>query len=871
MPKSWHGPFVVGHYDRSRGCLYLKREAEEGAENVLIPDVYPAIFVPRPQIKKFPGERYKDRIIDIRNEERYVRITLDSWTRRRDIDELLEECYARHCYPREADVPPIRRWFSDTGAKVSARTKALFFDLETHPLMPGFSDDAKAMHRVISWAAMDQDGNTFFDAARTDSNEQECRVIESFFALAAEYDTLLAWNGDNYDFFVLRARTSYQEMNIKWESWNWLDYMGVVKKCLMSISEPTFKRSFSLDNIGENVLGIRKLKPTVPMNSLHLLLGEREKELEAYNVRDVEIMVKLEEKHEFLKLHLAVCSICRMFPGGASLYPNALADGMMLRLAIQEGRHFRSRHSDPDVPETKFEGAYVMDAILGFHEGVQVIDLASLYPSIMISWNMSPDTKVSNGFTEDNAKHGAPNFNCATAPSTGVQFRTDREGMLPLALKRLLTQRKIYAQKAKDEPVGSEQWKIYGHMSTGVKVVANSMYGLLGSPYSRYFDRDIARSVTLTGQYLIKSVITFLENRGHKVIAGDTDSCFVRANESDTSAEIEAINTQLIPRITKESGCIENKVTMDFDKGYRVLLIQAKKKYAGRLSLYKGKRAADDIPPDIKGLEFQRSDQIRIAQRMQMHFVEKLLDPNANPLDIEQELREWGERFFFEDVPRSDIEITQSVSKHPSQYNPPGPAPRVALKMIEEGAEFFVGMKVPYVIVESNPSLVPVHADHYDGKFDREYYWTQKVLPPVQRLFDVRFPDHKLGDLKKKSTRAAHPLSNPGQGALKFGPGGAVRTRKVKAVPKPKARKVKRAVTTLCIDNTSKSVPTIKGIAKLVRASEVGEHRLKIAIHLELDEGPAVATIMTNADVPAETLHHIAKLFPWVEIEPKPI
>jgi DNA polymerase elongation subunit (family B) len=870
MPESWSGPFVVGHYDRSRGCLYLKRETDAGSENVLVPDVYPAIFIPRPQIKKFPGHLYKERIVDVRNEGAYVRVTLDSWTRRRDIDELLEECFARRCYPREADVPPIRRWFSDTGAQVSPRTRALFFDLETHPLMSGFSDEAKAMHRVISWAAMDQDGNTWFDAARADNDEEEERVMRSFFALAADYDTLLAWNGDNYDFFVLRERAKQNEMEVHWDAWNWLDYMGVVKKCLMSISEPSFKRSFNLDAVGENVLGIRKLKPSVPMDSLHLLLGERVKELEDYNTRDVEIMVKLEEKHEFLKLHLAVCSICRMFPGGASLYPNALADGMMLRLAVQEGRHFRSRHTDPDVPENKFEGAYVMDAILGFHSDVQVIDFASLYPSIMISWNMSPDTKLSNGFTEDSsrAKHDTPNSQEAVAPSTGVVFRTDRVGMLPLALKRLLTQRKVYAEKAKAEAVGSEMWKIYGHMSTGVKVVANSMYGLLGSPYSRYFDRDIARSVTLTGQYLIKSVITFLEDRGHKVIAGDTDSCFVRASESDTSTEIEAINSQLIPKLLGEAGCIEHTVKMDFDKGYRVLLIQAKKKYAGRLSLYKGKRAAEDIPPDIKGLEFQRSDQIRIAQRMQMHFVEKLLDPDANPLAIEQELREWGERFFFENVPRSDIEITQSVSKHPSQYDPPGPAPRVALKMIEEGVEFFVGMKVPYIIVESQPALMPIHADKYDGKFDREYYWTQKVLPPVQRLFDARFPEYQLGDLKKKKTRMSHPLSNPGQGMLRFGDT-VVKQRKVKATPK--VRKVKKPVTTICIDNTPGDIPTIKGIAKLVRACEKGTNRIQLSIRIELDEGPADVIIMIPTEVTKETLRNIKKLFPWVEVTPEPI
>ena len=862
LPEELEGPFVAGRYERSQARMFLKRPTGEWQ---LVEDVYPALFVPRPQYARFPYDAFPEVFLDSYEEGRYYRSLMRPSTNRNKVDEILHLCQDENVHPREADVNATRRWFSDTGSSVAAHTKALFFDLETRPELPGFDDDAKKEHRIISIAAADQAGFKWFGINKSNDEEGEADLILEFLNIAQDYDTLLAWNGNDYDFYVLRWRCRHLKINVDWRQWNLLDYMLTVKKCLMSISDPTFKRSFALDNIGQNVLGIQKLRIDCPMDRLdRLIMDGRIGELQAYNERDVEIMIKLEEKREFLQLHMAVCSICRMFPGPASLFPNALADGLMLRLAVEQNRHFKSRFKDQEDEQLeKYPGAYVMDAILGFHSDVQVIDFSSLYPTIIQSWNMSPDTKL---WPNTRDEYEGP---FARATASGIEFRTDREGMLPMALRQLLEQRKVYAKKQKEATVGTTEWKRYGHESTALKVVANSMYGLLGSQFSRYYDRDIAQSVTLTGQLLIKESIQYCESHGFRVIAGDTDSCFVVASEEETRILVEGINKELIPNLLKESGCKTIAVKMDSDKGYRHLLIQAKKKYAGKLSLHKGRPAPDNMEPDIKGLEFQRSEHIRYAQRMQMHFLHLLLEPDATSHKIEEELHKWADKFMMGDVDRSDIEIFQSVQKHPTKYANPTPAVRVALDMLDSGREFYVGMKVPYIVVRSRREgkdlkvVKAIHADDYKGDFDRQFYWIKKVLPLVQRLIRVRFPDARLDVL-------ASLEQDPSQFRFDFQMDKNVRTKKPKVkVPKPKVKtpKVKLVRKYLRVKEEHK-VDTIKGLAKLVKASKPGN--INPWLLIELDDGSKV-TISTTHRIDRACLKKIAETFNWVEIQAESI
>lgn len=837
LPEHLTGPFVTAQYDWQTGRVTLKNEQGERVRVT----AYQSAFVLAPHLKKIRALDSDHIIYSQSPEGKYVRFNFRPGTKRDQIFDFVARLEDKRIPVLEADVHPIRRWFADTGSLVSQKFRSLFFDLESHPLVLGFSDEAKKSHRIISCAAYDLEGNSWFWSAAKSSDAEEAKVISAFLDVAQDYDTLLAWNGDNYDFFVLKERCRYLDLRVGWSRWNLLDYLGVTKKLLSSVTDPLLKRSFALDAIGENVLGLRKVKTSVGSGKLHELLGRRAAELEAYNRRDVEIMIALEEKRSFLALHYALCSIARTFPTRNSLYPSELADGVLLRMGITDGVHFatRRRYSESDDDSKTYEGAYVMSPQLGFHGEVQVADFASLYPSIMISWNISHETKIK----ETGRYPSRVIKTAAISTATGVRFRTDIEGLIPRALRILLTKRKEYSSQLKSLEVGSEAYKSANNLSTAVKVVANTFYGLIGAQSSRYYDVDLARSVTLTGQYLIRQVIEYFRAQGYSTVASDTDSVFVAVSSATMAIQLDEINRVLLPKVLEEQGCPVSTVKLDSDKSFHSLLIVTKKRYAGVLATQKGKPA----PPgtlEIKGLETQRSNEIRYGQRLQKEALIRLLDPSSTAPDIEQWLSAHGNRFFEDDIPVEDIEILEGVSKHPSEYTTKSAPVLVAEWLIAQGEEFFAGMKIPYVVIEHEPQLKAIHTSQYRGHFDRIYYWQKRILPPVLRLLESRFSDYTFKD-----------FSNPRQLDFRW----TMRTRKVRL---PKAAAPERKLARLIIPGHCTTAREMKTIRKLIDVYP-GEYNLEI--HVEINQYDTVE-ISTKQTINARGLEIIQKNLPYIKI-----
>lgn len=853
LPNHLKGPFVNATYDRRKSTIYLKDTDGKWTSTI----TYPSFFIDQHQVNDFPFDEYGKYIINRQDDGQFIRLTRDPEMDREILREMITVCKDENVMLYEADATPIRRWFSDTGALVSAKYRTLYFDLEADPLVIGFDDEAKKQHRIISFAAYDEEGNSVFEAAGESSEAEEKKLLQKFLKYIEDYDTLLAWNGDNYDFFVLRARCKRHSIRVDWRNWCWLDHLKVVKKVLMSISDPDFKRSFALDAIGKAVLGIPKIKLSVHPGKMKLLLGKRVAELEEYNRRDVEIMLQIEQRKEYLALHYMVCSMCRTFPNGGSIYPNELADGILMRLAIQEHRHFPSRilGGERDDKKKKYEGAFVMEPVVGFHEDVQVPDFASLYPSIILSWNMSNETILKDGVEY-------PDFNgdFATATATGTAFRTDIEGIIPKALRRLITKRGEYKARAKQYEVGSEDHKAMTNLSTAVKVVTNSFYGLIGNEGSRFYDIDIARSVTLTAQLLIRQVIQHFEHKGYQTVYGDTDSVFVKCSVQEMKDEIEFINTELIPQLLLNVGCKDVEVKLDYDKGFATLLLITKKRYVGRLALSKGRQVSSDIEPEIKGLETQRSDQVKYGQDLLRLFMKLFIISNTDPSIIDQMLRDESDKFFTKDLSIDEIEIMESVKRNPEAYQVKSPPVKVAQQMIAEGQEFFPGMKIPYVVMEHKPNIRAIHTSKYEGHCDRTYYWEKRILPPIMRLLTVRFPDYPFNS-----------FTNPGQGILDFGD----------SKPKRKVRKPTMAKRTIRKPSTQRKV-RVPNATITIPVTERDELIRIIANLLQLHPGnmPVVLVIQTDdADVRIKTqekintdgLLELHKRFPALTVSPLPI
>jgi DNA polymerase, archaea type len=177
-----------------------------------------------------------------------------------------------------------------------------------------------------------------------------------------------------------------------------------------------------------------------------------------------------------------------------------------------------------DETQDTLAGAYVMPPVPGLYKWIYDLDLTSLYPSIIMSLNISPETKIgviknweeecllSNTATQVTFVDGTYvqdiktwlKDNAYTVASNGAVYRTDIKGFLPVILEKWFEERVQFKDKRDEYEVGSENYKFYDALQLTQKVLLNSFYGVLGLKTFRFHDMDNAGAITATGQSVIK-------------------------------------------------------------------------------------------------------------------------------------------------------------------------------------------------------------------------------------------------------------------------------------------------------------------------------------------------------------------------------
>ena len=325
-----------------------------------------------------------------------------------------------------------------------------------------------------------------------------------------------------------------------------LDYLELFKKFGYSYGA---QESYKLDHIGHVVLGERKLSYD-EFTGLHELYKHNHQKFIDYNIKDVELVDRLEDKMGLITLAMTMA-----YKGGVNytdtLGTTAIWDSIIFRDLSNQGVIIPPSE---EKFKSDYPGGYVKPPQIGLHEWVVSFDLNSLYPNIIVEWNMSPETIVEdqrmdvnadmvvNGFTN-------PNKDYALA-SNGVFFRKDKQGVLPKIIvqyydeRRLIKRKMLEAQQLKEKADKTDKQLIYSierdiarfeNQQMAIKILMNSLYGALGNKYFRYFDLRMAEAITLTGQSVIRwaelHVNDFMSKIVGKnddyVIAIDTDSIYV--------------------------------------------------------------------------------------------------------------------------------------------------------------------------------------------------------------------------------------------------------------------------------------------------------------------------------------------------------
>lgn len=416
-----------------------------------------------------------------------------------------------------------------------------------------------------------------------------------------------------------------------------------------------------------------------------------------YNVTDVELVVAIDAKRNLLDIARGICH-AGFVPYDDFLFSSKYLDGASL--AYCKRNNLVAIRLKSNGPATTAEGALVKEPKRGIYEYVIDEDLTSLYPSLIRTLNISPETlygKVLNWNEEDYEANVEKTYNIElysrqsqiikiqsseflkylttenlSIASNGVLFKMDKIGLIPAILTQWFNERKRLSKLAEEFALAGDdvQYKYYDQKQLIQKILLNSFYGVLLLPSFRFYNKQIGESVTLTGQSVIKFSIKManlycnskLKTNGvDYVLAGDTDSLFLSAlplikmRYDGTDEDIMVKHTL---EIASELQTLINK-TYDYYAfklhnvkthflnikqeviARRAFWGQAKKRYAMQIINKKG------VPVnelDIKGFDTVRSNFPKSFRAMMRNLFISILD-DKTPAQLQTEIRAFKSKY----------------------------------------------------------------------------------------------------------------------------------------------------------------------------------------------------------------------------------
>ena len=383
-------------------------------------------------------------------------------------------------------------------------------------------------------------------------------------------DILTGWNVDGYDvpYICGRLERLFGEKEMKLMSpWgivkreeievkgreqifyrmlgiNVIDYLDLYKKFTYTNQE-----SYRLDHIAFVELGQRKVDHNEFENFKDFYTKDWQKFID-YNIVDVELVSRLEEKMKLIELAVALAYDAKVNFKDV-YYQVRMWDTLIYNFLTE--RNIVVPPAKRAEKDKKYAGAYVKEPVPGKYDWVVSFDLNSLYPHLIMQYNISPETLVEERhpsatvarFLKQKEEIDSRFATCAN----GAQYRKDVHGFLPEMMQKIYDERvqskklMLIAKQEYEKAPSTELEKAiskYNNIQMARKIQLNSAYGAIGNQYFRYYNLTNAEAITLSGQTSIRWIenkvngyLNKLLNTSKKdyVIASDTDSIYLCLNE----------------------------------------------------------------------------------------------------------------------------------------------------------------------------------------------------------------------------------------------------------------------------------------------------------------------------------------------------
>ncbi len=658
------------------------------------------------------------------------------------IDKQLEPCNGVRMDVNGSQIQQIDK------AEISTKLKMAAFDLETRSRHGIFSNPEQDEILLIAYSNEKEDivwscNPSMKGIAHVKIVQNEKEMLEKFVEKLKkdDLDVVITYNGDRFDFPYVKTRCKKYKISFdinadgsepglqrkglenafKTSGIQHVDAFQLVR--LLARFQAINLVKYDLESVTEALLGIPKEK--VRFEDINRFYDSKEKKklekLVEYNRLDAHYTLKLTE--QYLELLVELSKLVKQ-----TLYETNRSSASQLVEYLLLNKCFELKVLAPNKPretemaerreEGAIEGAFVKEPLPGLHENLAVLDFRSLYPSILISHNISPETL--------DCAHAECKKGANSAP-TGHWFCAKEKGFLPQVIQEILEKRSVLKKAAKAAKKGSVEEKQLHARQWSLKILLNSFYGTLLFSRFRWYSRECGRAITAWGREYVQNIGKKIEENDFTLIYQDTDSAFLGIPKNKSQEDVEALVEKVNEKLP---GVMELELEGFYKRGIFVTKKEggaAKKRYA--LIDYKGNLK-------IVGFEYVRRDWSEIAKQTQKNVIQAVLE-EGKPEKAIQIVRDAIAGLRSGKMPNKELVVFTQIQKKLDKYEIVNPSVAAAKKAIARGQMIGEGSIVGFIITKNGKSIsdkAELEEFVKEGNYDSDYYIQNQVIPAVIKI-----------------------------------------------------------------------------------------------------------------------------------------
>ncbi|MEK6882135.1 MAG: DNA polymerase domain-containing protein, partial [Nanoarchaeota archaeon] len=465
----------------------------------------------------------------------------------------------------ESDMPALTRWIANNKPKYEKNVRKLYIDIETIKREDGsYSNPDISEAPIIMITCYDSFSEKYITFLYKKTNEKNTMVFDNEIEMlkgfikylrAIKPDYILGWNIESYDIPYIINRMV--KLNLNYHELSPLNY--VTHRKVSDVSSHKFSSfyiyirgigvfdliiaaqrlwlgkfcGYSLDKMSEYHLKKKK----IIIEDIDEAYEKEINKLIQYNIKDVELCVELDKHLELFKKFQSFQDIMSINVHSALTQSNNIIQYILQNTTIV------LLNSNHKADRATYKGGFVLDSVPGIYKKCYKFDFVSMYPTIMITYNISPETILNH------EKLGCINMD-------NKFFFKKEKGIITKVMEELLEKRLKYKIEKNEE------------LSLVYKLLMNSIYGQFAAPYSRIYNFDCGQATTYQGRRMITELMNKTkETINGKIILGDTDSIVFHSDKDFEYKTILSLFNAILERIYEIDNIQDNKqISLELEK-----------------------------------------------------------------------------------------------------------------------------------------------------------------------------------------------------------------------------------------------------------------------------------------------------------------